>query len=160
MMGTQKRNWLVFILAGLVIAAVSVVLVLRMEHPYGSVPALILRYHTSIPGGTPEQADRVSLGKTDTLVHVTVYIPHTTLPLTRYNVSLVTPSTRHLQLPSLRLSHKSLSGMDTLYLDLDRSYLAIVPGKYTLILNEIFVEPPNTDEHPGVYLYPFSVEER
>ncbi len=160
MTGSQRRNRLLLMLFGLAVVTVSVILIVHLAGPDRTVPAISLRVSASASRGNIDSVGRVSVGKADTVIHVTVYIPHTTLPLTRYNVSIVTPSTRHLALPSLRISHKSVADVDTLYLDLDREYLPVIPGRYTLILNEIFVEPPATDQHPGIYLYPFFVDMR
>ncbi len=154
----MRRSALLLIVLASVVVIAALVLVIGIRGTRGGTPHIVLRYHDPNEHAESRVADRVTLTESDTALNVTVYIPHINLPLTSYNVSLVTPSTRHLTLPSLRRSRKSQAGVDTLDITLDHTYLAEAPGSYTLVLTEIFFEDPTAGQQPAIYLYPFSID--
>ncbi len=155
MNGLRGGNAVLIIVAVLIVILAAFLLV-RMPRSHRAQPTLRLSYHSgTLPDSLP--LPKTLFGETDTMLVLTVLIPHNDLPSTMYNCALITPPSTHRSIPSLRKSKRAFAGPDTLELSLSREYFPVTPGNYTLVLNEIFLDVVPAGAKPAVYLYPFQL---
>ncbi len=109
------------------------------------------------PTFTDDAIPHLILKKNSTLIEIEMLIPHRRSPKSKYAISLVTPSTAHLNFPGLYNAKAGDNRYDSLSITIDRKYLPQSNGDYTAVLTEIFFEPPGALT-PRVLLYPFAVE--